>query len=114
MRRPAQLRDGMIRGARSGMPWLRPKSYFSAAEVERPASRGARFRRENVYCEWTTPALHYRAGRAMKKPVPLTSHLAPHLRAIPFLKTPADSEMVVLTDRQREDLARIGLRLRLP
>ena len=50
----------------------------------------------------------------MKKPVPSTSPLAPHLRAIPFLKTPADSEMVVLTDRQREDLARIGLRLRLP
>ena len=50
----------------------------------------------------------------MKKPVPHASHLAPHLRAVPFLKTPADSEMVVLTDRQREDLARIGMRQRLP
>lgn len=51
----------------------------------------------------------------MKKPIAHASpHLAPSLRAVPFLKTPIDSEAVVLTDRQREELARIGMRQRLP
>src|SRR5262249_4414649 len=39
-------------------------------------------------------------------------HRAPPLDAIPFLK--ADTSTVVLTPRQREELARIGTRLRLP
>lgn len=42
------------------------------------------------------------------------SHLAPSLRAIPFLKAPPDADTVLLTDRQREELTRIGMRLRLP
>lgn len=51
----------------------------------------------------------------MKKPIAhASSNLAPPLRAVPFLKTPIDSEAVVLTDRQREELARIGMRQRLP
>ena len=50
----------------------------------------------------------------MKKPVAHASPLAPPLRAVPFLKTPIDSDAVMLTDRQREELARIGLRQRLP
>jgi CRP/FNR family transcriptional regulator, anaerobic regulatory protein len=53
-------------------------------------------------------------GRAMKKPLAPASHLAPSLRAVPFQKGAADTEAIVLTDRQREELARIGLRLRLP
>ena len=46
--------------------------------------------------------------------VPAAPHRAPPLRAVPFLKTAADTEAVLLTERQREELARIGLRLRLP
>ena len=43
-------------------------------------------------------------------PVP---HLAPLLRTIPFLKVGA-TNTTMLTERQREQLARIGMRLRLP
>lgn len=42
-------------------------------------------------------------------PVPL----APQLRAVPFLKAP-DAETIRLTDRQRQELTRIGTRVRLP
>ena len=34
--------------------------------------------------------------------------------AIPFLKIPADADRIVLTPRQREELAQIGTRVRLP
>jgi len=40
--------------------------------------------------------------------------LAPSLKAIPFLKAAAETRTIVLTNRQREQLARIGMRLRLP
>jgi len=50
----------------------------------------------------------------MKKPLASAPHLAPSLRAVPFLKGAADRDAVVLTNRQREQLARISLRLRLP
>jgi CRP/FNR family transcriptional regulator len=39
---------------------------------------------------------------------------APSLRAMPFLHTRSDTDVALLTDRQREELARIGLRVRLP
>jgi len=44
-------------------------------------------------------------------PVP---HRAPPLNVIPFMKVDADAPTVLLTPRQREELARIGTRLRLP
>jgi CRP-like cAMP-binding protein len=50
----------------------------------------------------------------MKKPVAPVTHLAPSLRAVPFLRGAAGAETIALTDRQREQLARIGMRLRLP
>jgi CRP-like cAMP-binding protein len=50
----------------------------------------------------------------MKKSVTPAAHRAPTLRATPFLKPGAHDDTVVLTDRQREELARIGTRLRLP
>lgn len=50
----------------------------------------------------------------MKKSVAPAAPLAPSLRATPFLKSTTDSDTILLTDRQREELARIGLRLRLP
>ena len=50
----------------------------------------------------------------MKRPVAPASDLAPSLRAVPFLKPPPDSGTVQLTNRQREELARIGMRVRLP
>ena len=39
---------------------------------------------------------------------------APSLRAVPFLKTTAETDTIVLTSRQREQLMLIGTRLRLP
>jgi CRP-like cAMP-binding protein len=42
------------------------------------------------------------------------AHRAPPLNVIPFLKVDADAPSVLLTPRQREELARIGTRLRLP
>lgn len=48
----------------------------------------------------------------MKRPVP-SPPTVPSLRAIPFLKTTADS-IVRLTSRQREQLLQIGVRVRLP
>jgi CRP/FNR family transcriptional regulator, anaerobic regulatory protein len=49
----------------------------------------------------------------MKKPVPAGWHRAPALRAAPFLDgTPGDE--ILLTDRQREALTQIGVRVRLP
>ena len=50
----------------------------------------------------------------MKKSSVPVSSLAPAIRAASFLKAPAGMENSRLTDRQREDLARIGMRLRLP
>ena len=51
-------------------------------------------------------------NRVSKKPdVPLPPK-APALRAVPFFKTETDPPL--LTERQREELARIGSRLRLP
>jgi len=44
-------------------------------------------------------------------PVP---HRVPTLTALPFQKTSAETSVGVLTPRQREELARIGTRLRLP
>ena len=49
----------------------------------------------------------------MKQPVAPAPHRAPPLRAAPFLKSESDTAPL-LTERQREDLARIGIRLRLP
>ena len=49
---------------------------------------------------------------AMKRPAP-SPPTVPSLRAIPFLKTTADS-IVRLTPRQREQLLQIGVRVRLP
>jgi CRP-like cAMP-binding protein len=50
----------------------------------------------------------------MKRPAAPVSHLAPSFRAVPFLKSAADAEQIRLTDRQRAELARIGMRQRLP
>jgi CRP-like cAMP-binding protein len=47
-----------------------------------------------------------------KTPLP-SSDRAPSLRAIPFMKAPG-GETGLLTDRQREELARIAIRIRLP
>ena len=53
------------------------------------------------------------AGRQPgKKPDTLMPPKAPALRAVPFFK--AETDPPLLTDRQREELARIGTRLRLP
>jgi CRP-like cAMP-binding protein len=49
----------------------------------------------------------------MRRPFPPASDRAPTLRTIPFWKPGATTE-TTLTDRQREELARIGTRLRLP
>jgi CRP/FNR family transcriptional regulator len=56
-----------------------------------------------------TPGAGNRLG---KKPDTLLPPKAPALRAVSFLKTETDPPL--LTDRQREELARIGTRLRLP
>ena len=50
----------------------------------------------------------------MKKPAVDYVDRAPSLNAVPFAKTTADPDMIQLTDRQREQLARIGMRLNLP
>ncbi len=50
----------------------------------------------------------------MKKPAVAQIDRAPSLRAVPFDRTVADPETIQLTDRQREQLARIGMRLNLP
>jgi len=50
----------------------------------------------------------------MKKPATAARQLAPSLRAIPFLKGTTNTRTELLTDRQREELTRIGTRLRLP
>ena len=50
----------------------------------------------------------------MKKLVVDHVDRAPSLNAVPFAKTTADPETIQLTDRQREQLARIGMRLNLP
>jgi len=47
------------------------------------------------------------------KPMPGLRRV-PAFRTIPFLKPGADTETVVLTDRQREALTHIGTRVRLP
>ena len=39
---------------------------------------------------------------------------APSFRAVPFLKTAAETRMIQLTERQREELLQIGTRVRLP
>jgi CRP-like cAMP-binding protein len=50
----------------------------------------------------------------MKRPVAPPTQLAPAINAIPFLKGGSATRTQILTDRQREELARIGTRLRLP
>jgi CRP-like cAMP-binding protein len=50
----------------------------------------------------------------MKKPALDHVDRAPSLNAVPFARTAADPELIQLTDRQREQLARIGMRLNLP
>lgn len=50
----------------------------------------------------------------MKKLVAPASPIAPALEAVPFLKNGTDARTILLTQRQREELARIGMRLRLP
>ena len=50
----------------------------------------------------------------MKKPATAARQLVPSLRAIPFLKGTSNTRTELLTDRQREELTRIGTRLRLP
>jgi CRP-like cAMP-binding protein len=49
----------------------------------------------------------------MEKASGPAAHRAPPLRAVPFLKPLPAAGMFVLTDRQREQLARIGTRMRL-
>ena len=50
----------------------------------------------------------------MKKPAFAQIDRAPSLRSVPFARTVADPETIQLTVRQREQLARIGMRLNLP
>ena len=50
----------------------------------------------------------------MKRSVGPATHRVPGLRTIPFLQPGAGSETVLLSDRQREELAHIGARVRLP
>lgn len=50
----------------------------------------------------------------MKKPPVSPVPMAPLFRAIPFLKPSAAGVAPLLTDREREELARIGVRVRLP
>ena len=53
-------------------------------------------------------------GRSMTKPDGPSTHALPSLRALPFLKTSADLDTIALTSRQREQLAQISTRVRLP
>jgi CRP-like cAMP-binding protein len=50
----------------------------------------------------------------MKKPVGFPVPIAPSLRTVPFFKPAATADSVLLTERQRQELARIGIRVRLP
>ena len=50
----------------------------------------------------------------MKRPIAPAAHRIPSFRTVPFLKPGAHSETALLTDRQREELAHIGTRVRLP
>ena len=50
----------------------------------------------------------------MKKPVPPTVDFVNSLSGLPFLPSAGTGEKIVLTDRQRHQLASIGMRLRLP
>ena len=52
--------------------------------------------------------------RLLRKALPSDAHQAMSLRAIPFLDMPVQTESIVLTARQREQLVRIGICLRLP
>jgi CRP/FNR family transcriptional regulator, anaerobic regulatory protein len=52
--------------------------------------------------------------RLLRKALATDAHHAMSLRAIPFLERPAKTETIVLTARQREQLVRIGICLRLP
>jgi CRP/FNR family transcriptional regulator, anaerobic regulatory protein len=61
------------------------------------------------------PPIEVPAGdRAMKKPFVPASHLAPPLRAGPFLKRNLSADALLLTARQRADLAQIATRVRVP
>ena len=77
----------------------RPPAYFFARPLV-----GRRFQ----------PAGFSSILTAVKKPVDSGSGRAPSLRAVPFLKAQAVGETGLLTDRQREELARIAVRVRLP
>ena len=50
----------------------------------------------------------------MKKPVPPGVDFVNSLSGLPFLPSPGNGEKIVFTDRQRHQLASIGMRLRLP
>jgi CRP/FNR family transcriptional regulator, anaerobic regulatory protein len=50
----------------------------------------------------------------VRKVGPTNAHPAPALRAVPFWKAAAETDTIVLTSRQREQLMLIGTRLRLP
>ncbi|HZA35198.1 MAG TPA: Crp/Fnr family transcriptional regulator [Vicinamibacterales bacterium] len=50
----------------------------------------------------------------MRKVGATDARAAPSLRAVPFLKTAADTDTIVLTSRQRDQLMLIATRLRLP
>ena len=50
----------------------------------------------------------------MRKVGSTDAHRTPSLRAVPFLKTAAETDTIVLTSRQREQLMQIGTRLMLP
>jgi CRP/FNR family transcriptional regulator len=62
----------------------------------------------------TDPARHppHRSRADDREPVDIASHRTPSLNAIPFL--PPGAVPSRLTDRQREHLTRIGMRVRLP
>ena len=60
------------------------------------------------------PRDHDRKRFVKKVVVATDAHQATSLRAIPFLEAPAQTESIVLTARQREQLVQIGIRLRLP
>ena len=61
------------------------------------------------------PAIEPVGGRRLLRRAPATeAHQAMSLRAIPFLDMPVQTESIVLTARQREQLVRIGICLRLP
>ena len=50
----------------------------------------------------------------MKKPVPPGLDFVNSLSGLPFLPSPGSGEKILLTERQRHQLASIGMRLRLP